>query len=96
LLASKGSRGSRGERGFQGPRGDAVKVRWLGFDSAKMALVVTMGDGTSTKIPLASVFTNVTIDRANYCIVLRMSDGAELRFSVREFFEQFDAEKSGR
>jgi hypothetical protein len=64
LLASAGKRGERGVRGPQGPRGLAASsVKWLSFDSARMALVVTMGDGTSTKIPLAGVFTNVTIDR---------------------------------
>jgi hypothetical protein len=55
-----------------------------------------MSDGTSTTIPLAGVFRGVTIDRENYCIVFKMTDGAEMRFNVRPFFEQFDNEKSGR
>jgi hypothetical protein len=97
LLCSAGRRGPRGERGLMGPAGPAASpVKWLSFDSARMALLVTMSDARTTTIPLAGVFTNVTIDRTSYCVVFRMSDGAELRFSVREFFEQYDLEKQGR
>jgi hypothetical protein len=96
LLASAGKRGPRGERGFQGPRGEPVKVKWLGFDSARMALTVTMNDATTTMIPLAGIFTGVRIDRADYSIKFSMRDGAELTFSLRELFAQYDNEKCGR
>jgi len=93
LLASAGR---RGQRGVRGPRGEPVKVKWATFDSSRMAVSIVMSDGTSTTIPLAAVFRGVTIDRESYCIVVRMSDNSELRFSVRELFQQYDDEKRQR
>jgi hypothetical protein len=93
LMASAGKRGARG---IQGPRGAPVKVKWATFDSAKMAIGLIMSDGTSATLPLRGVFRGVTIDRENYCIVVRMSDNSEFRFSVRELFQQYDDEKQGR
>jgi hypothetical protein len=92
LLASAGKRGARGERGLQGPCG---KVRWLGLDTEKMTIKIMHSDGGTSVIPLRGIFSDVMIDRENYCIVIKMADGAEWRFSVREFFEQFNQETRG-
>jgi hypothetical protein len=97
LLASAGKRGERGVRGPQGERGMAAPVlRWISFDSARMALSILMNDGSSTRIPLRAAFSDVKLDRKNYAVVLVTADGTELNFSLRELFEQFDEEGRGR
>jgi hypothetical protein len=98
LLASCGKRGEKGGRGAIGPPGPAApSLRWLSFDSARMALVVLMADGSSTRIPLAGVFRSVRVDPSDYSIKVTMTDGAELAFSVRSLFEKFlDETTKGR
>jgi hypothetical protein len=98
LMASAGKRGERGQRGPQGERGMAAPVlRWITFDTARMALSILMTDGSSTRIPLVGVFKSVRVDPSDYSIKVTMSDGAELAFSVRSLFEQFlDETAKGR
>jgi hypothetical protein len=97
LLASAGKRGPKGERGLQGHTGAAAKVRWLSIDNRdRLALVVTMSDGTSTKLPLAGIFKSVYVDPSDYSIKFAMHDGGELSFSLRSLFQQYDDEKRAR
>jgi hypothetical protein len=93
LLASAGK---RGERGFQGPRGLESDWRHISFDANKMALQIWRNDGSpGPTFFLRTLFSGIDIDKSTYELVLRTSEGGEIRFSLRPLFEQFDAEKSG-
>jgi hypothetical protein len=98
LLASAGKRGERGARGTQGHTGPAgPTVRWLSFDSRRMALVITLSDGsTEATIPLAGIFTDVHVDPSDYSIKFVMSDGGKMALSLRALFAQFFDEVTGR
>jgi hypothetical protein len=97
LLCSVGRRGERGMRGAIGPIGPAAPaLKWLSFDSARMALIITMADASQTTVPLAGLFKSVRVDPADYSIKFSMRDGAELAFSLRDLFQQYDNEKCGR
>ena len=73
--------GFKGEKGEQGPRGDRGPRGAQGPPGR---------DGTN-----APTWTSVTFDSKVFAFVPRMSDGAELRFSLRELFEQYDVERRG-
>jgi hypothetical protein len=55
-----------------------------------------MSDGSvGPRIELRDILSGVRLDRKSYSIVATLSDGAELRFSLRELFEQYDVERRG-
>ena len=96
----RGERGERGARGLTGRKGrdgkDAPVWSGLAFDADTSSFVARMSDGSmGPLISLARLFASIEIDRATYSIILRTIDGTELRFSLRELFEQYDDEKRG-
>jgi hypothetical protein len=96
----QGPRGDRGPRGAQGPPGrdgtNAPTWTSVTFDSKVFAFVPRMSDGSvGPRIELRDILSGVRLDRKSYSIVATLSDGAELRFSLRELFEQYDVERRG-
>jgi hypothetical protein len=93
LLASCGRRGQRGPIGRS-----ADAPRWVdvAFDAETLSFVPRLSDGSlGSVISLRRLFACLTIDRANYAIVLELNNGSKLSFSVRGLFERYDQEKSG-